>query len=78
MTPEQISEQAKQILENERFKQAFANVRENAVSQLEVLPPGNDDLRNELVITLQVLKAVRQDIENDLYENAITNSEELI
>ena len=67
MTPEEIAAaDAKQLLENSRFQQAFLNVRENIVSQLEYVPVGNEQARTELVISLQMLKAIQQDLENDI------------
>ena len=67
MTPEEIAAaDAKQLLENSRFQQAFLNVRENIVSQLEFVPVGNEQARTELVISLQMLKAIQQDLENDI------------
>lgn len=58
--------EAAAILENPRFQDAFANVRENIVAQLENTPIGNDTARIELVVSLQVLKAIKQDLENDV------------
>lgn len=67
MTPEQIqAEEAKQLLENPRFKQAFENVREKIVSQLEYCPIDNDIYRNQLVLSLQLLIQVREDIQDDI------------
>ena len=58
---------ALELLSNPRLQQAFTNVRENAVSQLESLTPGSD-LQDELVIALRVLRAIKQDIENDILD----------
>lgn len=67
MTPEQIAaNDAEQLLNHPRFKQAFENVRENIVEQLEYTPIGNETARTELVISLQMLKAIKMDIENDI------------
>lgn len=66
MNDEYTSKHAQELLENQLFKDAFANVRENIVSQLECCPLDNDILRNQLVLSLQLLIAIKGDIENQI------------
>jgi glycosyltransferase A (GT-A) superfamily protein (DUF2064 family) len=60
------SNDAKQLLENALFNQAFANVRENIVAQIEYCPLDDDSLRNQLMLSLQLLIQIRGDIENEI------------
>lgn len=73
MNSEIKAENARQVLENPRFKQAFENVREGLVTQLESVPVGQagGDFAKELVMSLQVLQTVKQDIVNDLNDLAL-------
>jgi len=77
MTPEQQAAEARQLLEHPRLVRAFTNIRENIVSQLEYTPIGNETARTELVISLQMLKAIQQDIENDIHDVNMNNDSEL-
>lgn len=57
---------AEQLRNNPIFEQAVLNVRENIVAQLEVLPANSPEaprLRDELVISLQVLRSVENQIQ---------------
>lgn len=60
------SAEAKQLLENPMLIDAFVNVREMLVQQLEYCPLDNDTYRNQLVLSLQLLIQVKQDIENQI------------
>lgn len=60
------SEDAKQLLENQLFIDAFSNTRESIVEQLEYCPLNDDALRNQLVLSLQLLIQLRNDIENQI------------
>ncbi len=72
------SKEAEYLLTNPRFKQAFANVRENIVNQLEHVDIGNEAGRLELVVSLQVLRAIKQDIKNDIQNVQMTNIQNII
>ena len=60
------AKEARQLLENPRFNQAFENVEQSIIDNLKSVPVGNEQARLELVISLQVLEALRKDIENDI------------
>lgn len=66
MNTEQKAAEAQQLLENPLLIDAFNGVRDNIVKQLESLPIGKHEARTELVISLQMLKAVRNKIENHI------------
>ena len=72
MSPE--AQEASQLINHPRFIQAWSNVRERIVSQLENTPMGEDEMRTELVVSLQVLKSVKQDIENDINTSALDDA----
>lgn len=63
---------AKQLLDNPRLQEAFVNVRERIVSRLEYCPVGDEAQRLELVTSLQMLRAIEQDIANDVDDELIT------
>ena len=58
--------EAHQLLENPRLNEAFHNIRERLVARLESTEFGDTEQRLELVIGLQILKAIRSDIEDDI------------
>ena len=66
MSTEIKAADAQQLLDNPRLQAAFKNVRERIVTRLEGVAVGDEAQRTELVISLQVLKAVQQDIKNDI------------
>ena len=68
MSAEIKAADARQLLDNPRFNQAFDNVKDLLVEQLERLPMGQarSDYAQELVVSLQVLEALKQDIKNDI------------
>lgn len=67
MTHDEIkSAEAQALLNNQMFVDAFANVREMLVQQLEFCPLDNEVYRNQLVLSLQLLIQVKQDIENHI------------
>lgn len=57
---------AEQLLNNPRLKQAFSNIKERITEQLEGTTADQANYRQELIVSLQVLKAIQQDIENDI------------
>lgn len=60
------SEEAQQLLDNKILTDAFSNVRENIVAQLEATPLDAKETMNQLTISLQVLAAIRDSIENEI------------
>lgn len=54
------------ILGHPLFVDAFANTRESIVEQLEYCPLNDHELRNQLVLSLQLLIQLRQDIEGQI------------
>jgi hypothetical protein len=56
MTPFEKSESAKRIREEPVIKQAFIDIRENLVRQLENVPIDDRDTQHETALLLQLLK----------------------
>ncbi len=56
MTPFEKSESAKRIKEEPVIKQAFIDIRENLVRQLENVPIDDVETQHQVSITLQLLK----------------------
>ncbi len=54
---------ARQLLENPALVEAFYNVREGLVAQIEATPVEDIETRNQLGISLQCLACVKLDIE---------------
>ncbi len=63
--------EARQLLENPRLIQAFENVKNNIVANLESVPVNDEPARLQLVVSLQVLKAIQKDIQNDITDNVV-------
>ena len=66
---------AQQLLDNPIFNEAFANIREEIIIQLEILPPDHDRIRDELVISLQMIRALHQRIQ-DYVDTDMLNEDE--
>ncbi len=56
------SKDAKQLLNNPLLQDAFANVRESLVQQIEECPLDETVLNNQLMLCLQLLRGVINDI----------------
>lgn len=69
---------AEQLLNNPRLQQAFANVKEGIVAQMQCIPLGqaNSSFAQELVISLQLIEAIQRDIENDILDGVMENADE--
>ena len=60
------SADAEQLLNNPRLQLAFENVENRVIEQLKGTTCAQADYRQELIVSLQVVKAIKQDIENDI------------
>ncbi len=58
MTPIDRAERAKQLLEDQVFKDAFAAVREQLVSALESAPFGDQQTHHHITLQLQALRQI--------------------
>lgn len=67
--------EARQLLNNPVFQDAFNNVRETLVAQLEDCGIENVEYRNQIGISLQCLAAVKHDI-NEQIDTVILDAEE--
>lgn len=56
MTPFEKSDSATRMLEEPVIKQAFIDIREGLVRQLENVPIGDTETQHQVSITLQLLK----------------------
>lgn len=71
------AEQARQLLANPIFQEAFNNTREALIEQIEFTAITDKDYRNELGLSLQALAAVKTQI-NDQIQTAMLDSEKQI
>jgi len=60
------SKDAEQLLANPILQDAFTNVRENIVCQIESCPLEKTEISNQLMLSLQVLQAIIQEIEYEI------------
>ncbi len=58
MTPIERAERAKQLLEDEVFKQALAAIREQLVAALESAPFGDQTMHHHITLELQALRQI--------------------
>lgn len=63
-TPEQTDKinraaEAQSLLDNKLFKDAFSDVKDKLIEQIEACPIDNDTMRNQLMLSLQILKQLR-------------------
>lgn len=71
MTPLEIAEEAKRILNSHVFKTVWDEVRMDLVAALEQSAMGDVDTQNKLTIALQELKQVRARLERKLGDVAM-------
>lgn len=64
MTPEQQANEARILLENPLFNGAFEDVKTKTIALLENTTPVDVEYRQELIVTLQVIKAIKRNIED--------------
>jgi len=64
MNEEQRGIEAKQLLDNPLFRQAFEGVRQKLLERLEETAIGDVDTQHQLTLCLQTVKQVRKYLEN--------------
>ena len=69
------AEDARQLRDNPVRREIMANIREGIITQLEILPPDRDRMRDELVISLQVLRAIEQQIQSYIDTEVLEDAE---
>ena len=58
------AEESRQLLENPIFVEAFQNVREGVISQIEATPIDDAEARNQLGLQLAALSGVKFEIQS--------------
>ena len=58
------AEESRQLLENPIFIEAFQNVREGVISQIEATPIDDAEARNQLGLQLAALSGVKFEIQS--------------
>lgn len=62
MRPTDRSVRARELLNDEVMQDAFRDIREAYVAQLESTPIGNVDMQHEIAITLQLLARLKHQL----------------
>ncbi len=55
-------ERASEVLNNELYKEAVANVREGIIKSMAISPLGDESTHNRLVIALQLLNQIEKQL----------------
>lgn len=76
MTPRERADRAKQILDDPVFNQAFGDIREGYVRELERLELCDMEKEHELTLRLQTLKKVRLQLISYTNEAMVDNAVE--
>lgn len=63
MTPTELGERAKQLLAEPAMMAVFTDIRAKLVSRLESAPVGDIDTQHEIALMLQLLKQIKQQLE---------------
>lgn len=71
MTPFERAERAKQLLDDELLREAFADIRSRLIAQLESAPISDVELQHEVTLMLQLLKRLREQLERYVSDGAI-------
>ena len=72
MKPTEIkANDARQLLEHPLLQEVFSGVRENMVQSIEACPLTDDDMRNQLMLSLQVLQSVKEELMNYIQDSQI-------
>lgn len=66
-----MGEDARILLENPLLRGAFAGVRENLVQAIEDNPVKNELQRDKLMLSLQLLRSVRDMLENHIIDGKL-------
>lgn len=65
--------EADSLLKNELFDQAFTDLREAFIQAIEDNPVKDDQMRDKLMLSLQVLKGIRRQIESHIVTGQLEN-----
>ncbi len=65
--------EADSLLKNELFDQAFTDLREAFIQANEDNPVKDDQMRDKLMLSLQVLKGIRRQIESHIVTGQLEN-----
>lgn len=76
MTPRDRADRARQILNDDVFKHAFADIREALVSKIESCGVGDIDAQHNLSVTLQLLRQLKTQLSRYGEEVLIDNAKE--
>ncbi len=77
MTPFEKSESAKRIKEEPVIKQAFIDIRESLVRQLENVPIGDTETQHQVSITLQLLKRLETTLTRYIQDQTVIDFRKL-
>ena len=66
---------AQQLLDNPIFQEIFGNVREGLVQAIEDCPIDNDKKRNQLMLSLQLLRELKGEVEVIISDGLMEESE---
>jgi hypothetical protein len=77
MTPFEKSESAKRIREEPVIKQAFIDIRENLVRQLENVPIDDIETQHQVAITLQLLKRLETTLSRYIQDQTVVDFRKL-
>lgn len=70
-----IGQEAKQLLENKHFREAFAAVEGYLVMQAHACDPDNKEKTQRVVISMQLLKALKREIERKVEDGEMAQIE---
>lgn len=71
MTPFERAERAKHLLADEVLKDAFAEIRNRLIAQLESSAISDVELQHEITLMLQLLRRVREQLERYVGDGAV-------
>ncbi len=77
MTPFEKSESAKRVREEPVIKQAFIDIRESLVRQLENVPIGDTETQHQVSITLQLLKRLETTLTRYIQDQTVIDFRKL-
>jgi hypothetical protein len=71
MTPQEKAESAKRVREEPVIRQAFIDIRENLVRQLETVPIDDRNTQHETALLLQLLKRLETQLSKYIQDQAV-------
>ncbi len=77
MTPFEKSESAKRVREEPVIQQAFIDIRENLVRQLENVPIADTETQHQVAITLQLLKRLETTLQRYIQDQTVIDFRKL-